>query len=62
MNTVPERPDQPVELCDLCGTRIAQDSGYYERVHDPASDRDIVLTACARPHLDDLVRQYTSEG
>lgn len=62
MTTVPEEPGEPTELCDLCGAPIAQDGGYYEQVHDPASDRAIVLTACGQLHLSALLRQYTPGG
>lgn len=62
MTTVGEGPGEPTELCDLCGAPIAQDGAYYERIHDPASDRDVVLTACGQLHLNALSRQYNPES
>ena len=58
VTTVPEDPGEPTELCDLCGAPIAQDAARYERVHDAATDRDFVLTACGELHQRALARQY----
>lgn len=46
------------EACDWCGQTVDRDSAHYEQMHDPVSDREIVLTGCSAEHLRWLREQY----
>ncbi len=53
-------PGDVTEVCDWCGQAVYQESARYERMPDPDSEQDVVLTACSDDHLRWLRDRYGS--